>query len=82
LTREQENLVREAENKLTPAEKERVRTRWNIPSRPSSDGSESEESQVAGPSKDKGKVPDPRNWGNANLDEEDIDLEAQHAALA
>ncbi|KAG1793840.1 uncharacterized protein HD556DRAFT_1476184 [Suillus plorans] len=82
LTREQENLVREAENKLTPAEKERVWTRWNIPSRPSSDGSEPEESQVAGPSKDKGKVPDPRNWGNANLDEEDIDLEAQRAALA
>ncbi|KAG1811324.1 hypothetical protein EV424DRAFT_1349662 [Suillus variegatus] len=82
LTWEQENLVRKAENKLTLAERERVRTRWNIPSRPSSDSSESEESPVAGPSKDKGKIPDPRNWGDVDLDDEDIDLEAQRATLA
>ncbi|KAG1832265.1 hypothetical protein DFJ58DRAFT_736430 [Suillus subalutaceus] len=43
---------------------------------------DSSESHEAGPSKDKGKVPDPRNWGNANLSNEDVDLEAQCAALA
>ncbi|KAG2092938.1 uncharacterized protein F5147DRAFT_657550 [Suillus discolor] len=81
LTREQENLVRKAENKLTPAERERIRTRWNLPSRPASDGSESEESPGEGPSRSKGKAPDPRNWGHADIEEDDLDLEAQRAAL-
>ena len=35
----------------------------------------------AGPSKTKGKGVDPSNWGNANLAEEELDLEAQQAAL-
>ncbi|KAG1738590.1 uncharacterized protein EDB91DRAFT_1082633 [Suillus paluster] len=81
LTQEQEDLVRKAEDKLTQAEKKRIRTRWNIPSRPASDGSESEESPGEGPSKRKGKVPDPRNWGGAELEDEDLDMEAQRAAL-
>ncbi|KIK33075.1 hypothetical protein CY34DRAFT_100292, partial [Suillus luteus UH-Slu-Lm8-n1] len=29
----------------------------------------------------KGKAPDPRNWGGANLSDEDLDIEAQRAAL-
>ncbi|KAG0692310.1 hypothetical protein DFH29DRAFT_1049093 [Suillus ampliporus] len=81
LTPEQENLVRKTKNKLTRAEKERIKTRWNTPSRPALDGSESEESPGEGPSRSKGKAPDPRNWGGADLDDDDLDMEAQRAAL-
>ncbi|KAG1807620.1 uncharacterized protein BJ212DRAFT_1485467 [Suillus subaureus] len=39
-------------------------------------------SSKEGPSNPKGKEVDPCNWGNANLYESEIDLEAQREALA
>ena len=38
-------------------------------------------SRREGPSEPKGKGIDPREWGNAHLSEEDLDLDAQAAAL-
>jgi len=35
-----------------------------------------------GPSQPKGKSIDPRNWGNVNLEESEIDIEAQREALS
>lgn len=42
---------------------------------------DSSPSQGEGPSRPKGKAIDPREWGNANLSQEDLDLEAQAAVL-
>jgi hypothetical protein len=79
LTQEQTNLVREAKTQLTESEKGRIKARQGIPNRP--DNGSSSESNEAGPSQDKGKVPDPRNWGGVDLDDEEIDIEAQKVAL-
>ena len=38
-------------------------------------------SQGEGPSRPKGKMIDPREWGNLNLSQESLDIEAQAAAL-
>ena len=43
---------------------------------------ESNSSQEEGPSRDKGKGIDPREWGNVNISRESLDPEAQAAALA
>ncbi|KAF9012337.1 hypothetical protein BDQ17DRAFT_1419734 [Cyathus striatus] len=41
---------------------------------------ESSPSAIAGPSVQKGKGPDPSNWGGAGLDESEVDIDAQRAA--
>ncbi|KAG2118348.1 hypothetical protein BD769DRAFT_1390686 [Suillus cothurnatus] len=38
-------------------------------------------SREEGPSKNKGKAPDPRNWGDAGVEDDEIDLDTQRAAL-
>ena len=78
LTREQVQTVNMAESHLTAPQKEMIRQRLNklpVIQR----GSLS--SQGEGPSNLKGKRADPREWGNANLSEDDLDLGAQAAAL-
>lgn len=47
--------------------------------RPRQDDSES--SREEGPSKNKGKTIDPREWGDADIDHDELDVEAQEAAL-
>ena len=37
-------------------------------------------SRGEGPSKGKGKGPDPGNWGDVDFSDEELDLDAQHAA--
>ncbi|KAG1849980.1 hypothetical protein F4604DRAFT_1809750 [Suillus subluteus] len=78
LTQEQENLVRRAETRLTESKRSRIEDRKDILSHPASNDRNSESHEV-GPSKDKGKAPDPRNWVNANLADEDIETIADLA---
>ena len=40
-----------------------------------------ENNPVSGPSNNKGKTVDPLEWGNAGISEEELDIEAQKAAL-
>ncbi|KAG1721047.1 uncharacterized protein EDB91DRAFT_1279688 [Suillus paluster] len=68
------DLVREAEKLLTTEEKQRILERRNTEM--------NADSREEGPSNPKGKEVDPRNWGNANLDESKINLEAQREALS
>ncbi|KAG2123516.1 hypothetical protein BD769DRAFT_1337304, partial [Suillus cothurnatus] len=71
-------LVREAESLLTKEEKQRILERKHA-----EENAQSEEqtlsSQGEGPSKGKGV--NPRNWGDLDLGETEIDVDAQREAL-
>ncbi|KAG1758653.1 hypothetical protein EDD22DRAFT_748131, partial [Suillus occidentalis] len=73
------DLVKEAETRLTPDERQRILERKRA-----EDTAQAEEhtltSQEEGPSK--GKEVDPRNWGGANLEDGELDVEAQKEALS
>jgi hypothetical protein len=73
LSQEQDNLVKLAERRLTDADCEIIEAR----KRNLNLTRESIEPRGEGPSQDKGKAPDPRNWGNAALADEEVDLDAQ-----
>ena len=79
LTDEQNKAVKKATSSLTVQQKETLRRRKE---RLPFDFDESESSQEEGPSKDKGKGIDPREWGNVNISRESLDRNAQAAALA
>ncbi|KAG2076414.1 hypothetical protein BDR04DRAFT_1228254 [Suillus decipiens] len=81
LTPEQENLVRRAENLLTESERGRIRAREHLPSMRTAESSGSGIRPMMGPPQDKGKAPDPRNWGDVDLDDEDLDIDTQREAL-
>ncbi|KAG2365356.1 hypothetical protein BDR07DRAFT_1481479 [Suillus spraguei] len=78
MNQEQVNLVRIAESELTEHDSKIIDAR----NRNLNLTRESNESRGEGTSRDKGKAPDPRNWGNVGLEEEEVDLDAQRAALA
>ena len=72
--------VAAAEEQLTATQKEQIEQQYQnvarkqlAPISPASCGE--------GPSNPKGKGADPSNWGNLDLDEEELDLVAQQAAL-
>jgi len=77
------DLVAAAEDLLTAAQKDRIEGRNKKVANAETDAERhpSISSIRARPSENKGKGVDPFNWGNANLDEEEMDLEAQQAAL-
>ncbi|KAG6903550.1 hypothetical protein DXG01_016971, partial [Tephrocybe rancida] len=77
LTAEQSRVVDMARQRMSAAERERVDTRYvNTSSMPNVHQATSEETeQHAGPSRDKGKGPDPRNWGAAELSGDEYDPE-------
>ncbi|KAG1721725.1 uncharacterized protein EDB91DRAFT_1274903 [Suillus paluster] len=76
LTKEQKKVVSAAEQQLTEDECTRVnRRKYSV----RHDCGNDTESPGEGPSK--GKGPDPWNWGAMNLEEEELDMEAQRAAL-
>ena len=79
LTDEQAQAVKKAASSLTAQQKETLRRRRE---RLPFDPNESESSREEGPSKDKGKGIDPREWGNVNISRESLDRDAQAAALA
>jgi hypothetical protein len=78
LSQEQDNLVRLAEKELTKEDRKRIEVR-NHTLNLSREGSTL--SKGEGPSRDKGKEPDPANWGNLELDDGEVDLDTQRAAL-
>ncbi|KAG2126614.1 hypothetical protein DEU56DRAFT_916001 [Suillus clintonianus] len=79
LNQEQEHLVKLAESKLTGSDRKRIETQKRAVSRNTS--RESISSRGEGPSNDKGKAPDPRNWGETEFDDDEVDVNAQRAAL-
>ncbi|KAG6914922.1 hypothetical protein DXG01_014408, partial [Tephrocybe rancida] len=83
LTAEQSRVVDMARQRMSAAERERVDTRYvNTSSMPNVHQATSEETeQHAGPSRDKGKGPDPRNWGAAELSGDEYDPEVQRQIL-
>ncbi|KAG2752282.1 hypothetical protein P692DRAFT_201852930 [Suillus brevipes Sb2] len=77
LSREQDTLIKLAEDNLTEDDRKRIAARQrtlNI----QRDRSLSREE---GPSRDKGKAPDPANWGDLDLEDGEVDLDAQRATL-
>ena len=77
------DLVATAEDLLTAAQKDKIEKHNNkvAKSNTTKERHSSIISARAGPSKTKGKGVDPSNWGNVNLNQEELDLEAQQAAL-
>ncbi|KAG1874233.1 hypothetical protein C8R48DRAFT_769623 [Suillus tomentosus] len=73
------DLVREAEKHLTQEEKQCISDRRRVEER-ARISEQTSSSHDEGPSKGKGV--DPRNWGNADLEESEVDPEAQREALA
>jgi len=77
LEKEVSKVVRAAEESMTPVERETIaRRNKKVTMRP-----ERSESRGEGPSEPKGKSIDPREWGNAGLSDEDLNLDTQRAAL-
>ena len=77
LTAEQARVVYAATNNMTIQQKETLKRRHdkvNSPQSPTHSNGE-------GPSRNKGKGIDPREWGNVNISQESLDVEAQVAAL-
>ncbi|PIL27303.1 transcription factor [Ganoderma sinense ZZ0214-1] len=88
LTADQLSAVQSAIMGLTPAQRDLVRRRMDAvetvaPRQEDTSDSESVASRGEGPSNlDKGKGPDPRNWGGvADMDPEELDVEAQRQAF-
>ena len=79
LTREQVQTVQAATDTLTHGQKETIRDRQKKVTHRKRDSSSS--SRGEGMSKSKGKGVDPREWGNVDLSDEDLDVGAQEAAL-
>ncbi|KAJ3741569.1 hypothetical protein DFH05DRAFT_1559358 [Lentinula detonsa] len=80
LTDEQENLVNIAISQMSDEDIARIRTR-TAKVRISEDDNASSISQDTVEPKDKGKAIDPRNWGNVEIDESEMDPEIQQAIL-
>ena len=80
LTREQARMVEAASKRLTTSQREILRRRQRkIPA----EQGESESSEEDRPRKatDKGKGIDPLEWGNVNISQESLEVDAQAAAL-
>lgn len=77
LTAEQAHVVDAAASRLTVQQKDMLKRRQNNMHSPQRSVSSNDE----GPSRDKGKGIDPREWGNVNISHESLDVEAQAAAL-
>ncbi|KAG5348909.1 hypothetical protein C0989_007223, partial [Termitomyces sp. Mn162] len=72
LTREQADTIKLARNNMTPSQRELIDTcNRNLSTATAQAVADS------GPSSEKGKGPDPRNWGDADLLREDLDHEVQ-----
>ncbi|KAG2343165.1 hypothetical protein BDR05DRAFT_948279 [Suillus weaverae] len=77
LTQEQADLVELGKKELTENDRKKIEaSKCNL-----NLTRESTESQGEDPSRDKGKVPDPRNWGDLDLEDEEVNLDTQWAAL-
>ncbi|KIO10654.1 hypothetical protein M404DRAFT_20901 [Pisolithus tinctorius Marx 270] len=79
---DQTNAVRRVERQLTLDEREKIRRRSLLMTRDNPEVTSSESDEPSAKGEGKGKGPDPRNWGNLKLSENEIDPDAQRAALA
>ncbi|KAG0692532.1 hypothetical protein DFH29DRAFT_882346 [Suillus ampliporus] len=78
LSNEQRETVGKAERMLTQAERQRLAKRnFSVSTRETATTRETDHGE--GPSKGKGT--DPRNWGTAMIEDEDLNLDEQRAAL-
>ena len=77
LTSEQKKVVNMAENGLTTEQREKFQLRQKKVQR----RDDSLSSRGEGPSEPKKKAIDPREWGNVDFGRENLDIEAQAAAL-
>jgi hypothetical protein len=78
LTGDQVQTVETAVNNLTGSQKKTIQRRQK---QVNTYRGSSVSSREEGPSRPKGKGFDPRNWGNINVSQESLDLEAQAAAF-
>ena len=78
LTAEVQSAVQQGEQALTVAQKEQILRRHTKVRNPHHERSES---RGEGASNPKGKQIDPREWGNVQLSESEVDVQAQQAAL-
>ncbi|KAF8875585.1 hypothetical protein BD779DRAFT_1476020 [Infundibulicybe gibba] len=76
---ERKQAFKAAENQPTPAEKNRIQLRFARIRKPSA--SQSTDSRGEGPSQPKGKGIDPREWGNIQMSDDEMNLENQRRAL-
>jgi len=79
-------IVQEAEQRLTTPQRKTIEKRARTVGVPHSfrfgrPRNDNDVSRGEGPSQGKGKGPDPGNWGDIDFSDEDIDLDAQRAAL-
>jgi len=81
LRTEKETVFNRAEEQLTTAQKEHISRRYEKINEKPRKETEPSTSRGEGPSNPKGKSVDPRNWGAAQLSDEDIDVDTQCAAL-
>ena len=81
LRTEKETVINQAEEQLTTAQKKQISRRYEKIQEKPLNRAESPASQGEGPSHPKGKNVDPWNWGAAQLSDEDLDVDAQRAAL-
>ena len=75
LSTEQLTMVKAAEKAMTGAELKKITHRQDVIN------AQHEKDSEPGPSINKGKGIDPSEWGNAGLSEEELNLEAQRAAI-
>jgi hypothetical protein len=80
LTKEQSSVVKQAEQKLTTEQKQKISRRYENASK-IMEPNERHPSHNEGPSNRKGKGPDPKNWGAVDLSDSELNMEAQKAAL-
>ena len=76
-----ETVLSQAESQLTTAQKKQISRRYEKIQEKPRKRAESSTSRGEGPSEPKGKNIDPRNWGAAQLSDDDLDVDAQRAAL-
>ena len=79
LSQEQENLVKLAETQLSKTDRKKIEARECVLNLRKTRAKSAE--PRGGPSKDKGKAPDPKDWGGIDLQDEELDLEAQREAF-
>ncbi|KIO10434.1 hypothetical protein M404DRAFT_21366 [Pisolithus tinctorius Marx 270] len=82
LRSDQRDIVRKAERQLTPEERDRIRRRSLSLTRNNLDTPTTEGDEPPITENHKGKGPNPRNWGDLDLSDGEMDPEAQRAALA
>ncbi|PPQ76953.1 hypothetical protein CVT24_009215, partial [Panaeolus cyanescens] len=72
-TQPHDSTLAQAEAHLTQEERDKIQRRF--------ENLTSQDNEVPGPSRDKGKGPDPRNWGQLQLEQYEQDVDIQQAML-